>query len=64
MSDSYTSGRAWLPTGEPKRKGLEGWRKQEVEGGSFWETAIAEEDGETLPDPGQPSVRSVPAAER
>lgn len=31
-----------------------------MEGGDF----LAEEDAETLPDPGQPSVRSMPAAER
>lgn len=29
-----------------------------MEAGGFRETAIAQEDGETFPDPGQPSVRS------
>lgn len=35
-----------------------------MEGGGFRETVVAEEDGETFPDPGKPSVRSTPAAER
>ena len=35
-----------------------------MEAGGFRETAIAQEDDETFPDPRQPSERSTPAAER